>query len=163
MGARATIADMGEPDIQEFRRGRLSDAIDFASGGDRSAFGRKLGYKDGAFVRQMLSGTRAISEKTVRAIEALPGMNGWFASKTTTVTKNQRVEALHDLAAAELWASYQRADRAAQLVADLAIGRQTHIQDHALRQSVQAAIAVAAASFPAPKHPAKKRAGSALS
>lgn len=43
-----------------------------------SAFGRLLGYRDGAFVRQMLSGNRAVSDKTVRAVEALRGMEGWF-------------------------------------------------------------------------------------
>ena len=45
-----------------------------------SAFGRLLGYKDGAFVRQMLAGTRAISEKTVDAVEKLPGLENWFAT-----------------------------------------------------------------------------------
>jgi predicted ATP-grasp superfamily ATP-dependent carboligase len=34
--------------------------------------------KDGAYVRQMLSGKRAISEKTIRHVESIPGMRGWF-------------------------------------------------------------------------------------
>ncbi|WP_325346117.1 S24 family peptidase [Xylophilus sp.] len=38
-----------------------------------------LGHRDGAFVRQMLSGHRAVSDKTVRQIEALRGMQDWFA------------------------------------------------------------------------------------
>jgi hypothetical protein len=69
---------MNEALIAEQRRERLSKAIDHLTQGDRSAFGRRLGFKDGAFIRQMLSGSRAISEKTIRVIESLPGMTGWF-------------------------------------------------------------------------------------
>jgi hypothetical protein len=58
---------------------RLQAAIDALTGGNVTAFGAMLGYKDGAFVRQMLSGTRAISEKTVRKIEAQRGMARWFS------------------------------------------------------------------------------------
>lgn len=51
-----------------------------------TALGRLLGYRDGAFVRQMLSGNRAVSDKTVRAIEALHGMEGWFAGHASAVS-----------------------------------------------------------------------------
>lgn len=46
--------------------------------GGQAAAGRMLGYRDGAFVGQMLRGTRPITEKTVRAVEALPGYRHWF-------------------------------------------------------------------------------------
>lgn len=69
---------MNEELIAEQRRELLSKAIDRLTQGDRTAFGRRLGLKDGAFVRQMLSGSRAISEKTIRHIESIPGMGGWF-------------------------------------------------------------------------------------
>ncbi len=71
---------MSETNIQAWRAQRLKHAIDEFGGGNVTAFGKRLGYKDGAFVRQMLSGARPISEKTVRAVEALPGLAGWFNS-----------------------------------------------------------------------------------
>ena len=61
-----------------WRIDRLQAAIDRLTGGNHTAFGVLLGYRDGAFVRQMLSGKRAISEKTVRKIESRSGMKGWF-------------------------------------------------------------------------------------
>ncbi|CAB3883693.1 hypothetical protein LMG26689_03616 [Achromobacter animicus] len=69
---------MNEVELNEFRMGRLSAAVDHVSKGNKTDFGRRLGYKDGAFVRQMLSGIRPVTEKTVWAIEAMPGMKGWF-------------------------------------------------------------------------------------
>lgn len=69
---------MYEDLIATQRRELLIKAIDRLTGGDRTAFGRRLGMKDGAYVRQMLSGKRAISEKTIRHIESIPGMRGWF-------------------------------------------------------------------------------------
>ncbi|MGN5479494.1 hypothetical protein ACTMU2_29130 [Cupriavidus basilensis] len=64
----------------DYRIERLQAAVNKACGGNVSAFGRLLGYKDGAFVRQMLAGTRAISEKTVDAVEKLPGLENWFTT-----------------------------------------------------------------------------------
>ena len=69
---------MHEDLIATQRRELLIKAIDRLTGGDRTAFGRRLGMKDGAYVRQMLSGKRAISEKTIRHVESIPGMRGWF-------------------------------------------------------------------------------------
>ncbi|GEM_PF-758455 len=67
-------------DIQSHRQHRLHAAIQRLTGGNVAAFGRLVGYRDGAFVRQMLAGTRVISEKTVHAVEALPGLCNWFAA-----------------------------------------------------------------------------------
>ncbi|WP_257834982.1 S24 family peptidase [Burkholderia glumae] len=64
--------------LNDLRVKRLQDAIDHLDNGNVTAFGKRLGYKDGAFIRQMLTGTRNVSEKTVRAIEAIPGMGYWF-------------------------------------------------------------------------------------
>lgn len=69
---------MDETALQLYRRHRLELAVAHLTAGNVSALGRLLGYRDGAFVRQMLSGTRAVSDKTVRAIEAMRGMEGWF-------------------------------------------------------------------------------------
>jgi hypothetical protein len=73
---------MNELELQRWRAARLGAAIDKFSAGNKSEFGRRLGYKDGAFIRQMLSGDRPIREKTISAIEALPGMRGWFSEGT---------------------------------------------------------------------------------
>lgn len=70
---------MNEALLAQHRRERLSKAIDHLTHGDRSAFGRRLGFKDGAFIRQMLNGSRAVSEKTIRHIESINGMQGWFS------------------------------------------------------------------------------------
>lgn len=70
---------MNEQEIQEWRIQRLKAAVERVSEGNVTAFGKRLGYKDGAFVRQMLSGNRPVSEKTIRAIEDLPNMARWFS------------------------------------------------------------------------------------
>ncbi|AHN74706.1 hypothetical protein DA70_09710 [Pandoraea pnomenusa] len=70
---------MNELEIQRWRIKRLEDAVEKVADGNRTEFGRRLGYKDGAFIRQLLGGSRPIREKTVNAIEALPGMKGWFS------------------------------------------------------------------------------------
>jgi len=69
---------MNEIEIQEWRVQRLKDAVDKVTNGNVTAFGKRLGYKGGAFVRQMLSRNRPVSEKTVRAVEELPGLARWF-------------------------------------------------------------------------------------
>jgi len=74
---------MDESQIQESRRARLADAVGKLAGGNVASFGRLLGYRGGAFVRQMLRGTRAVSDKTVRRIEDLRGMHGWFSPAST--------------------------------------------------------------------------------
>ena len=69
---------MDETALQLHRRQRLELAAVRLTGGNVTALGRLLGYRDGAFVRQMLSGNRSVSDKTVRAVESLRGMEGWF-------------------------------------------------------------------------------------
>ena len=65
-------------DLQKWRIGRLEAAIEKLTGGNKTAFGRLLGYKDGGHVRQMVAGTRPITEKTIRHIEQMAGMANWF-------------------------------------------------------------------------------------
>lgn len=73
--------------MNEFRIARLSAAVNHVSDGNKTDFGRRLGYKDGAFVRQMLSGIRPVTEKTIWAIEAMPGMKDWFADPSDASTR----------------------------------------------------------------------------
>lgn len=60
----------------EWRKKRLQDLADKFGG--NAPLGRKLGYKDGAYVRQMIAGERPITEKTVVKAESLKGCAGWF-------------------------------------------------------------------------------------
>lgn len=81
---------MNDIELANYRIDRLKEAVDRVSQGNKSDFGRKLGFKDGAFIRQMLAGTRPVTEKTVRAIEALHSMKGWFneSNNATTAVKH---------------------------------------------------------------------------
>jgi phage repressor protein C with HTH and peptisase S24 domain len=71
---------MDKKSLNQLRIERLESAVRHLSHGNKTDFGRRLGYRDGAFVRQMLIGMRPITEKTVRAVEDLPGMAGWFSN-----------------------------------------------------------------------------------
>ncbi len=70
---------------QEWRRKRLAELVKEKFGGNETELGRAMGYKDGAFVRQMLAdpqvsaAARKITEKTIAKIESLRGLAGWFA------------------------------------------------------------------------------------
>lgn len=66
-----------EPD-ELWRRQRLAEALRKFFGNNKAEMGRQLGYDSGALVHQMLEGIRPITEKTVRKIEALPGLHAWF-------------------------------------------------------------------------------------
>ena len=79
---------MNEVELNEFRIARLAAAVDHVSQGNKTDFGRRLGYKDGAFVRQMISGIRPVTEKTIWAIETMPGMKGWFDADGATETSS---------------------------------------------------------------------------
>lgn len=70
---------MDTDDLNAYRIDRLEAAIKKVAHGNKSDFGRKLGYKDGAFIRQMMAGKRPITEKTIMQIEGLHGMANWFA------------------------------------------------------------------------------------
>jgi len=121
----------------------------------RSKFAPALAAAFGLSVEQLLDESRDWLDADAHSQNSSAGGPGI----------GQKVTAISDLAATELWTRYQHASRAVQLVVDLAIGRPVSIQDEALRQSVQAAISVAAASFPKKKQvkQAKKRTGSAVS
>jgi len=74
--ASATVNGMDEQAIQAWRLQRLSAMVEREGG--KAPAGRKLGYRDGAFVGQMLRGERPVTEKTVLAAHALSGYAGWF-------------------------------------------------------------------------------------
>lgn len=65
-------------EIQEHRVRRLRELRDKKFQGQNAALGRALGYKSGAFIRQLLEKERPITEKTVTAIHDLEGCAGWM-------------------------------------------------------------------------------------
>lgn len=133
---------MNEIELAEFRVKRLADAIDRVCGGDRSAFGRRLGYRDGAFVRQMLSGKRSISEKTVRQIEDLPGMKGWFSEGPGSGAADA---SRTNMDAEKLWKQYMAASESTRMTVEYLLraggGRVPEWVTPALAQSIQSVLA----------------------
>ena len=140
---------MNDVEIADFRRKRLLEAIEHVSTGDRTAFARRLGYKDGAFIRQMLSGTRAISERTVNKIERLPGMRGWFSLpvQSNLEVQNTNIECLQTKAGYDVARKYVSASGAAQRVIDLVLLREHGSSPiwapKALISAVETAVAIA--------------------
>lgn len=63
-------------ELLTWRRERLQ-ALASKLGGN-AALGRRLGYKDGAFVGQMIKGFRPITEKTIQTIHEMHEARGWF-------------------------------------------------------------------------------------
>lgn len=69
---------MDETERQELRRARLAAAVDKA--GSKVGLARLLGYKDGAFVGQMLRGEKPVTEQTIYKLESRPGFRNWFGT-----------------------------------------------------------------------------------
>lgn len=62
---------------EDDRKARLGQAA--ARLGGKAALGRRLGYKNGAFVGQMIRGERPITEKTLRALLDIREVSDLFA------------------------------------------------------------------------------------
>jgi len=54
-------------ELEMFRRSRIADLAD--KWDSKAALGRALGYKDGAFIGQMIRGLRPITEKTMPSLQ----------------------------------------------------------------------------------------------
>lgn len=79
IAASATVAAMDDNQLQGWRIKRLAELAKREGG--NAALGRRLGYKDGAFIGQMLRGERPVSEKTVLSVHEIPGYSGWFVTE----------------------------------------------------------------------------------
>lgn len=64
------------------RRRRLEVAVERL--GSKANLGRRLGYKDGAFVGQMIRADRPITEKTLVALSAIREVSDLFSFSTMT-------------------------------------------------------------------------------
>ncbi len=112
---------MNEKLLAAQRRELLVKAIDRLTQGDRSAFGRRLGFKDGAFIRQMLSGARVVSDKTVRLIEAVPGMQGWFSQANGSEPPPLAPLPVTKISPSDIASRYHVAPTAAQRIIELVL------------------------------------------
>jgi hypothetical protein len=74
--SKSYAQDMSESSDQQWRQKRIADLARLKGG--NASLGRLLGYRDGAYVGQMISGHRAITEKLVEKIHALHGFRTWF-------------------------------------------------------------------------------------
>jgi hypothetical protein len=68
--------NMSEPVEQQWRQQRMAD-LSRLKGGNAS-LGRLLGYRDGAYVGQMIGGHRPITEKLIEKIHGMHGLSTWF-------------------------------------------------------------------------------------
>lgn len=78
-GSECYRPEMDFAELREHRKKRLHDLVEIKFNGNKAALGRALGFHDGAYINQLLSGHRAISEKTVDRIQSLPGLHDWFS------------------------------------------------------------------------------------
>lgn len=69
---------MNAVELQEFRKQRLLELVGEKFGGNRANLGRAMGLGNGAFVNQMISGHRPVTEKTIEKIYEIHGCEGWF-------------------------------------------------------------------------------------
>jgi hypothetical protein len=135
---------MGKEDVQRTRRKRLEEAATKAGG--KAALGRLLGFKDGAFVGQMIRGERPVTEDTVANLEAKPGYRGWFsttesaAGATLLIAEDERtaaalvelVQFFRELPAYDQAALLQEAhDRAARAMGDRLLAEKFGVKGYA--------------------------------
>lgn len=86
---------MNRQALIDYRKERLQALVDQKFDGSKAALGRALGYKDGAFVGQMLRGERPISEKTVDQVHGLTVGKDWFTGPVTHPAAQEPPAAYH--------------------------------------------------------------------
>lgn len=73
---------MDLPELLEYRKQRLQALVELRYEDNKAALGHAMGFKDGAYISQMLNGRRPITEKAIEKFELLPGAANWFAPPT---------------------------------------------------------------------------------
>lgn len=81
----ARYADSGmrsTPTLDEQLRRRLREAVEKFDGGNADAFGRRIGYMNGGYIREVLAGRngKRVREKLIDRVHARPEMRGWFSA-----------------------------------------------------------------------------------
>ena len=67
---------MSENSEQKWRQERLTELA--RKKGGKAVLGRLLGFRDGAYIGQMIDGHRPITEKMIDKVQALHGLGNWF-------------------------------------------------------------------------------------
>lgn len=73
----------GELSIDEWRAKRLEAAVDELDGGNKTQFGKRMGYGSGRYIQMMITMDRPITEKFIMSFEDKTGLVGWFDRTTT--------------------------------------------------------------------------------
>lgn len=75
------MADPIDPAEHQRRIERVRALLNSQFAGNKAELGRAMGWKDGAYVRQLVEGERPITEKLVAKIETMSAgkYRGWFA------------------------------------------------------------------------------------
>lgn len=88
-----------EQSLDEWRMQRLKDAVRELAHDNWTEFGKRMGYADGSYMRQMKEGRRAITEKFIWKFEDVFSQKGWFerdASDTSGSLQQQIRTELHN-------------------------------------------------------------------
>jgi hypothetical protein len=67
---------MTENSEQKWRQERLTELARIKGG--KAVLGRLLGFRDGAYIGQMIDGHRPITEKLIDKVQGLHGLGTWF-------------------------------------------------------------------------------------
>jgi hypothetical protein len=68
--------EMSENSEQKWRQERLTELARIKGG--KAVLGRLLGFRDGAYIGQMIDGHRPITEKLIDKVQDLHGLSTWF-------------------------------------------------------------------------------------
>lgn len=63
---------------EEWMRHRLKEAVQRLADGSAEKLGRLLGYTNGGFVREIVTGGKPVGKAVVARMEDVPGGRGWF-------------------------------------------------------------------------------------
>ena len=92
--AAATLVTVRSNPLQDERlRKRLQEAVDHFAGGSADLFGRKLGYTNGGYIRELLRGPKPVRGAVIERMDAVEGMGGWFDDVVAPVTARDLAEA----------------------------------------------------------------------
>lgn len=84
--AGATLGRMrSTPDLDRALEQRLREAVVRFAGGSADAFGQKIGYANGGYIREVLTKKKPVRESLIERVHAVPEMRDWFAAVLTPI------------------------------------------------------------------------------
>jgi hypothetical protein len=66
------------PEKDACLRKRLAEAVETFAGGSADAFGRKVGYANGGYIREALSAKKPVREALIDRVHGCREMENWF-------------------------------------------------------------------------------------